>query len=558
MNRGAHHLLLIGLCLFALGNGSGAAETDEPSSRSTVPVTLRGLVLRQALSGFDVNGVDTKGLDLTASPIAAADSLFRARAEAMLGQPVSIALLQRLSTEVVLAYRRAGRPLADAAVPEQNISNGTVQVIILEAHLGTVSIEGNKHFSTERMLAAMRTRPGEPLYARTIFSDLDWLNRNPFRRIDLIYERGKELSTTDVILRVTEQRPLTVFAGYNNENVEALGRDRWFLGLRAGNLWGLEHEGSLLFTQAQEASVYRGAALEYTVPLPKTRRLLTLLASYAEPSVSDPTFDTIGKSARLGLRYGGGFSRTRLWEINWAAGYDAKSNNNDILFGGTNVFSGAYQTHEFVGELSARRPGPAGETTLKTVLNFSPGGIGHHNSSDELSNSGRTEVDARYVFADFTAGHKFSLPREFTLELAGSMRLTNNRLPPSSEFALGGVSQLPGYTEATALGDQSVWTQLRLQTPISHVVRKTTLERSDAVRFSGIYSLAQASINDVTGVEASQGLRAHRKLESIGVGVSYEYSRHLQLNFVYGWQLRSPATGVERSSRGHISAVVNY
>jgi hemolysin activation/secretion protein len=542
-------------CAFFIVAGPAAAESPV---RVTTTIPLRGIVLRQALHDFVATGVEGAGLDFAASPVASADPVFRAKAEALLGQPITIALLQSLSSEVVLAYRRAGRPLADAAVPEQNISNGTVQVIILEAHLGRVSVEGASHFSAERILAALRTRPGEPLYAGTLFSDLDWLNQNSFRRIDLVYERGQDLSTTDVTLRVTEQRPWQAFAGYDNENVESLGRDRWFAGVRAGNLWGREHQSSLLYTQARDANVYQGVALDYTVPLPRPRQLLTLLASYAEPAVSDPTFDSIGQSWRLGLRYGGEFSRTRLWQISWAAGYDARSSNNDILFGGTNVFSGAYQTHELVGELSARRPGPAGETTLKATMYYSPGNIGTKNSSADLSSSGRTEVDAHYAFADLTAGHKFSLPREYTLGFAGSLRLTNDRLPPSSEFSLGGVAQLPGYTEATALGDTSAWAQVRLQSPIYHVLQKTSLASSDAIRFSALYSLGQVSINDLTAVEVSQGLREQRKLESVGVGATYEYSRHFQFNFVYGWQLRSPATGVERSSRGHVSAVLTF
>lgn len=547
----------LAICLLCLGL-TGAAVHAEDEALATPAVPLRGIVLRQALANFDPTGAGSVGIDLTASPVVAADPAFRAKVQGMMGRPITIALLQQLSTEVVLAYRRAGRPLADAAVPEQNISNGTVQVVILEAHLGQVRVEGNRHFSAERMLAVMRTRPGEPLYAGTLFSDLDWLNRNPFRRIDLVYERGRDLSTTDVILRVTEQRPWTVFAGYNNENVEALGRDRWFLGLREGNLWGVEHEASLLFTQASSSSVYWGTALEYVVPLPSTRRLLTLLASYAEPNLTDPIFDTSAQSARLGLRYGGEYARTRIWELNWAVGYDAKSNNNDILFGGTSVFSGSYQTHELVGELTARRPGPAGETDLKAQLYLSPGGVGGRNSDADLENSGRGDLDARYAYADLTAAQKLSLPEEFSLELAGSLRFAHRRLPPSSEFALGGVTQMPGYTEATALGDKAVWGQVRVQSPIFHVLESRGRSATDAVRFSASYSLAQVSINDLTEVETNQGLRQHRKLESIAVGVGYEYSRHLQINFVYGWQLRSPASGVERSSRGHISAVMSF
>ncbi|AOS43636.1 Heme/hemopexin transporter protein HuxB precursor [Lacunisphaera limnophila] len=531
--------------------GAGA----QPDVATEMP--LRGVVLRQALQDFVPAGVETPGLDLAAAPVVAADAAFQTKATALLGQPITLALLHELTAEVVLAYRRAGRPLADAAVPEQNISTGTVQVIILEAHLGTVKVEGARYFSAERIQAALRTQPGEPLYAGTLFSDLDWLNKNPFRRVDLVYERGRDLGTTDVVLRVTERRPWQAFAGYDNENVAALGRDRWFAGVRAGNLWGAEHQLNLLYTQGRDAAEYRGIAADYTVPL-RWRHLVTVNAAFAEPNVDGPTFDSAGRSWRLGLRYAGELPRTRLWEIDWAAGYEIRSSDNDILFGGTSVFSSAYQTHEFLAEIAARRPGPAGESTLKAAVYLSPGGIGPRNASADLSAGGRSRIGARYAYLDLGASHRVALPRAYALSLAASARLTGDRLPPSSEFALGGANTMPGYSEATVLGDSAVWAQAKLQTPVWHVFRRQEQASADAVRFSASYNLGRVWLTDRTPVEAAQGLREQRQLESIGLGVNYEFSRHLQVAFTYGWQLRPPAPGVGRSSRGHVSAVLNF
>lgn len=548
-----HRLSLLGLLL--LSGLTGRAAEPEPAASTAIP--LRGLVLRQALKNFVPSGVDFVGLDLSASPVVAADPVFRARAEVMLGQPISLTALQELSAEVVLAYRRAGRPLADAAVPEQSIANGTVQLIILEAHLGDVRVEGTRYFSAERIKAALRTRPGEPLMAGIMFSDLDWLNKNPFRRIDLVYERGADLSTTDVVLRVTEQRPWSAFAGYDNDNVDALGRDRWFAGVRAGNLWGREHQASLLYSQGRDTGTYRALAFDYILPLP-WRDQLAVTASIAEPRVAGSVFASEGRSWRLGFRYSREFPRTRLWELDWALGYDARSSNNDILFGGTNIFSSTYETHEFMAELSGRRPGPAGETTARLAVFASPGGLGSRNDSIDLSQAGRDRVGARYAYADLGAGHTFPLPHGFSLLASGRLRLTADRLPPSSEFALGGAGQLPGYAEATALGDSAVWGQLKVQSPIIHVLQRRAPAPVDAVRLAAIYSVGRVSIRDLTALEAGQGLRNHRQLESVALGAVYEYSRHLQVNVTYGWELRSPGPGATRSSRGHVSAVLTY
>ena len=543
-------MILLGLTSsVAWGADSGGAAPSE--------IPLRGVVLRQALKDFAPEGANVQGLDLQASPVVAADATFRAKVEAMLGQPITLRLLQEISGEVVLAYRRVGRPLADAAVPEQRISNGTVQVVVLEAHLGAVRVEGAKHFSAERMKATMRTRPGEPLVAGTVFSDLDWLNQNTFRRVDLVYERGQDLSTTDVVLRVTEQRPWMGLIGYENENADSLGRDRWFAGVRAGNLWGAEHQFSAIYTQGRQASVYRGLSMDYTVPF-RWRDVLNVSASIAEPNVGGTVFDSKGRSWRLALRYGGEFARTRLWQFGWAAGYEVKSSDNDILFGGTTVFSGAYETHEFFGEVSARRPGPTGETTLKAALYLSPGNIGSKNSSADLSGGGRSRIGARYAYAEMGAGHKFALPRDFFLNVATRLRLTNDRLPASSQFGFGGAAQFPGYAESSTMGDGAAWAQAQVQSPVFHVFRSVPDPLADAVRFSAYYTAGEVLTRNLTLLEINQGIRRTRALESVALGATYEFSRRFQINAVYGWQLRSPATGIARSSRGHLSAILNF
>lgn len=529
----------------------------ELASETATDIPLRGIVLRHALNGFVPTGVELEGLDLSASEVVAADPVFRARAEAMLGRPITLALLHELTAEVVLAYRRAGRPLADAAVPEQNVGNGTVQIIILEAHLGDVRVVGARHFSEQRIKAAIRTRPGEPLMVGVMFSDLDWLNKNPFRRIDLVYERGRDLSTTDVVLRVTEQRPWSAFVGYDNDNVEALGRDRWFAGLRTGNLWDREHQASLLYSQGHDADVYHALALEYIVPL-HSRDQLALAASFAEPKVLGDVFDSEGRSWRVGLRYGRQLTHTRLWALDWAAGYDVRSSNNDILFGGTNVFSSTYETHEFVTELSGRRLGPAGETTARISAYFSPGDIGGRNSSDDLSQAGRPDIEARYAYADLSVGHTFPLPGDFSLVTSASLRLTGDRLPPSSQFALGGAGQLPGFAESSALGDRAVWGQIKVQSPVYHVFQHHVPATADGVRFFTSYNLGRVSINDLTALEEGQGIENHRQLESVAIGATYEYSRHFQINFTYGWQVRAADSNAALSSRGHVSAVLTY
>lgn len=82
----------------------------------------------------------------------------------------------------------------------------------------------------------MRTRPGDPIDARRLSDDLDWLNRNPFRRVQASFKPGDGLGRTDLDLAVTEARPWRVYGGYAQSGSAATGRDRYLVGAQAAGL----------------------------------------------------------------------------------------------------------------------------------------------------------------------------------------------------------------------------------------------------------------------------------------------------------------------------------
>ena len=45
---------------------------------------------------------------------------------------------------------------------------------------------------------------------------LDWINENPFRSTQLIYEPGPQVGTTDVTLVTKDRFPLRIYGGHQN------------------------------------------------------------------------------------------------------------------------------------------------------------------------------------------------------------------------------------------------------------------------------------------------------------------------------------------------------
>ena len=65
-----------------------------------------------------------------------------AAAGAYLGRAVSLGNLDQITRDLVLAFRTADRPVVNIVVPEQEVSNGVLQVLVVVGRLAHVRVEG--------------------------------------------------------------------------------------------------------------------------------------------------------------------------------------------------------------------------------------------------------------------------------------------------------------------------------------------------------------------------------------------------------------------------------
>ena len=123
-----------------------APPTVAAASDEVLLPSLLGLAFLGDRAELRPEGVTRQGVDATAVPLLRGED-FRRIAARYLGQPVTLERLNQLTHDLVVFFRAHGRPIVDVLVPEQDISRGTVQVLVLEGRLGRVKVIGNAHFS---------------------------------------------------------------------------------------------------------------------------------------------------------------------------------------------------------------------------------------------------------------------------------------------------------------------------------------------------------------------------------------------------------------------------
>ncbi len=211
--------------------------------------------------------------------------------------------------EVIIAYRDGDRPVVDVLLPEQDITSGVVQLVVIESELARIRVEGVDTDTEEYIRSQMRIKKGEVIRASEVLRDLSWVNRSPYRKVDLVYAPGYEFGTSDIILKSYQTRSNWFYAGYEDSGTDFLGEDRIIAGFNFGDILGEDRSISYQLTADLDFEHVEGHSLVFTESLP-WRHWFTVLASYVSiesapiPLGTNQFLNSGGNNVQLSGRYG--------------------------------------------------------------------------------------------------------------------------------------------------------------------------------------------------------------------------------------------------------------
>ncbi len=427
-----------------------------------------------------------------------------------------------------------------------------------EYRVGTVTVSGNRWFSSALLRNESGLTPGQTLTLPGVQSDLDWLNANPFRSVNAMLEPGAAPGTTNVVLAAKDRLPVHLYAAYDNAGVPCLGLGEWSIGGTWGNVAGLDQLLSYQFTRSISGA-YSAHALSWSIPLSWRDRLL-VFGSYAteNPDIGSD-FTEPGRSGQASLRYvhtlprlalPGGLGLTEDVQL----GYDFKTTNNDLEFGGISVFTGQAEIDQFPLIYDATLTDPYGQTSFQNQLVLSPGGMTGANN-DEAFQTLVPGSAANYVYDRAGLTRATFLPAGFSWIGRVLGQVSDRNLLYSEQLGAGGPDSVRGYDTDTALGSQGVLLSNEIRAPAFSFSRlldlPTKLRDQEQPGIFWDYAL-------VSQVEPIPDEVNKANLSSVGVALHATLGRYADLNFDLGWQL-VPAPGTDkRGVFGDVAVVVGY
>jgi hemolysin activation/secretion protein len=536
-----------------------SAFPEELSQEQEAPNhTIKGILLVSELvtTEFeeDIEGVKVLDLSIPGDP----KKLGKALEEIAIGKPISEERLTLLKHEIIRFYRNHDHPLVVVHIPEQDITDGVIQIVVLEGKLGKIRCKGNRWFNNKILHSYLDIEPGEAVTNDTLLTDVAWMNRNPFRRTDVVFTPGEEFGTTDIELVTKDRFPFRVYGGGDNTGNDATGNERWFAGFNWGNAFGCDHQLNFQYTTSSDFHNFQSYTANYYWPLP-WRHIILLFGGFAtvhpDLSCKDKEFGIFkshGHSGQASFRYQiplGKLYRPKIQEIQ--AGFDFKNTNNNLEFIGDDaipIITKTVNIGQFAFGYNWGKETNHHKFSLALESYWSPGKIFPNQSNADFENL-RPGAKNRYIYGKATLGDVYRFPINFCLALLLRGQLSSQNLLPSEQFGIGGYNTVRGYDEREVNVDNAFVGNLEVHSFPFHLFKSW----GDELLFIGFLDYGVGGNHKTLPDEKNSEF-----LLGVGPGIRYTINPYLSLRVDWGFPLHKLNFDNNRMSKVHFGLLASY
>jgi len=494
-------------------------------------------------------GIEIKNIPLIDNPE------FRKVLGGYLGKPVTMRSISLMIRDTVAYYQGNDRPVVDVFLPEQEITKGVVQLLVVEAHVGQVKVTGLKYFSDDLIRGSIALKPGDVIRASKLLADVDYINNNPFRFVRPVLQPGKEFGTTDVIADSRDRMPVRFYAGYEDTGSRSTGLEREFIGFNAGNFLGLGHEVGYQYTTNRHVADFGIHSAYWRIPLPN-RDTLSFFGNWSDYETHHLGRDLDSDNWMAHVRYttalpGKGNLRHEL-----EFGIDFRQANNNFLVDGNTVYKGTVDVAQLAFQYGGRDKDRYGDTSWTANLYWAPiqGVTSHQNDHDY--NLVRPGAEAQYAYFHTSIERTWVLPKDWTFYNRFTGQAATDRLIPTEQMAMGGYETVRGFDEAEVSADEGVMTTLELRTPEADLGPFCFFNDKDLRHY--LQFLVFTDYGHGWNRGHAEGETKDFDMMSVGVGLRYRINHNVKVRLDYGHKLEDVHNSPSDNGRIHLFVIVSY
>ncbi|WP_456022342.1 ShlB/FhaC/HecB family hemolysin secretion/activation protein [Pseudomonas protegens] len=372
-----------------------------------------------------------------------------------IGECLGVPQLNELLKVITDHYIEKGLVTSRAYLPQQDLSTGHLQVLVVEGKLEGMKGAENSQLSERELAMSFPGKTGELVNLREIEQMVDQLNRLPSNQAKMELAPGQNVGGSEVLVTNTPQKPWRVGLSRNNDGQRSTGEQQWGTTFDWDSPLGLADQLSLrgghdAMTDHQHTS--NNAMLNYSLPWGWWTFSYTYSQSEYRSQIAANlyNFKQTGDSENHQLRAERVIHRDAVSKTSLSAGLSYLRTNNFIEDSKLKLSSNRISEAQF-GFNHGRRVGSA-------FVNFDAGmqeGIGAFDAQGS-HDPGPGEPDARY--RKYTATLSYLQPFKLWGEsFSFSSLMTGQRsedvLFSPQRTSLGGSSSIRGYKDQSLSGD---------------------------------------------------------------------------------------------------------
>ncbi len=475
---------------------------------------------------------------------------------AFTGRDRSFGDVQRALEAVERAYSGAGWSAVQVVLPEQELERGEVRFQIVEAKVGRVVVEGNKHFDEANIRASVPAlQPGKAPNINEIARNLRVANESPSKQTTVLLRSGQEEATVDAVMRVADEPPTRASVTLDTSGTDQTGKLRLGLGYQNSNVHGRDHVLTLQYVGSPHSETHPNriqpfpskkvfvVGAGYRIPLYARGDSIDFTAGYSNVNSGTVVnlFSITGAGGIFGARYTRNLDKIGDYEHRLAWSWDYRGyQNKGVRAVGTTVqllpdvtvhpvsvtYSGLFRRQDsetafsfgFSQNLSGWNDGRGNSFCGPDVNGFFQrlSSVGGHNECPK----------ARYFLWRWAVNHNHALPGDWQWRFGMNGQLTRDMLVSGEQFGIGGADSVRGFLEREITNDQGYRGTLELYTP--DFGGKTGIE---GVR---IRALAFVDWGGVWRNRPGAGEPHSQRVGSAGVGLRLARGNNVSLRVDYG------------------------
>ncbi|AXA55110.1 ShlB/FhaC/HecB family hemolysin secretion/activation protein [Pseudomonas thivervalensis] len=436
---------------------------------------LKDLPGKEAKPSQPTTPADSRCFPIKTIELKGADSLSAGEREQLLkpyiGQCLGVPQLNELLKVITDHYIEKGLVTSRAYLPQQDLSSGQLQVLVVEGRLEGLKGAETSQLSDRELAMAFPGKAGDLVNLREIEQMVDQLNRLPSNQAKMELTPGQNVGGSEVRVTNDPKKPWRAGLSRSNDGQRSTGEQQWGSSFEWDSPLGLADQlmlrgGHDAMTDHQHTS--NNAMLYYNLPWGWWNVSYTYSQSEYRSQIpaNGFNFKQTGDSQNHQLRVERVIHRDALSKTSLNTGLAYLRTNNFIEDSKLAVSSNRLSEAQF-GINHGRRVGNA-------FVNLDLGmqeGIGAFDAQDD-NDPGPGQADARY--RKYTATASYLQPFQVWGEsFSFSSLMTGQRsedvLFSPQRMSLGGQSSIRGYKDQSLSGDSGgYWrNDLRWSRPVT-------------------------------------------------------------------------------------------